>query len=57
MIFFDKYTVSNYAKITKVSTDTSLREIQDLMGKGIIEQGGSVRSTSYKLITILPFVL
>ncbi|RKS14298.1 Fic family protein [Flavobacterium sp. 120] len=51
-VFFGKLTVSKYAKITKVSTDTSLRDIQDLMGKGIIEQEGSGRSTSYKLITI-----
>jgi Fic family protein len=50
--FFGKLTVSKYAKITKVSTDTSLRDIQDLMGKGILEQEGSGRSTSYKLITI-----
>ncbi len=50
--FFGKLTVSKYAKITKVSTDTPLRDIKDLMGKGIIEQEGSGRSTSYKLITI-----
>jgi Fic family protein len=50
--FFGKLTVSKYAKITKVSTDTSLRDIQDLVGKGIIEQEGSGRSTSYKLVTI-----
>lgn len=50
--FFGKLTVSKYAKITKVSTDTSLRDIQDLMGKGIIEQEGSGRSTSYKLIAV-----
>jgi len=50
--FFGKLTVSKYAKITKVSTDTSLRDIQDLMSKGIIEQEGSGRSTSYKLIAI-----
>lgn len=49
--FFGKLTVSKYAKITKVSTDTSLRDIQDLMGKGILEQEGSGRSTSYKLVT------
>ncbi|MEL1241679.1 Fic family protein [Flavobacterium flavipallidum] len=48
--FFGKLTVSKYAKITKVSTDTSLRDIQDLMGKGILEQEGSGRATSYKLI-------
>lgn len=50
--FFGKLTVSKYAKITKVSTDTSLRDIQDLMSKGIIEQEGSGRSTSYKLVAI-----
>lgn len=49
--FFGKLSVSKYAKITKVSTDTSLRDIQDLMSKGILEQEGSGRSTSYKLIT------
>ena len=50
--FFGKLTVSKYAKITKVSTDTSLRDIQDLMSKGIMEQEGSGRSTSYKLVRI-----
>jgi Fic family protein len=37
-------TVSKYAKITKVSTDTALRDIQDLMVKGIMEQEGSGRN-------------
>ena len=50
--FFGKLTVSKYAKITKVSTDTSLRDIQDLMSKGIMEKEGSGRSTSYKLVRI-----
>lgn len=50
--FFGKLTVSKYAKITKVSTDTSLRDIQDLMNKDILEQEGSGRGTSYKLVTI-----
>ena len=48
--FFGKLTVSKYAKINKVSTDTSLRDIQDLMGKGILEQEGSGRGTSYALV-------
>lgn len=48
--FFGKLTVSKYAKITKVSTDTSLRDIQDLMGKGILEQEGSGRGTSYAIV-------
>jgi Fic family protein len=50
--FFGKLTVSKYAKITKVSTDTSLRDIQDLMGKGVLEQEGSGRGTSYKLLRV-----
>ena len=48
--FFGTLTVSKYAKITKVSTDTSLRDIQDLMGKAVLEQEGSGRGTSYKLL-------
>ena len=48
--FYGKLNVSKYAKITKVSTDTALRDIQDLVGKNILEQEGSGRSTSYKLI-------
>jgi Fic family protein len=48
--FFGKLTVSKYAKITKVSTDTSLRDLQDLIVKGIIVQEGAGRSTSYKLL-------
>ncbi len=47
--FFGKLTVSKYAKITKVSTDTSLRDIQDLVSKGVLEQEGSGRGTSYTL--------
>ena len=50
--FFGKLTVSKYAKITKVSTDTSLRDIQDLITKGILEQEGSGRSTSYNLVLL-----
>ena len=48
--FYGKLNVSKYAKITKVSTDTALRDIQDLVGKNILEQEGSGRSTSYKLV-------
>jgi len=44
-------TLSN-AEITKVSTDTALRDLQDLMSKGIVEQEGSGRNTSYKLVVL-----
>ena len=48
--FFGKLTVSKYAKITGVSTDTELRDLQDLISKGILVQEGAGRGTSYKLI-------
>jgi Fic family protein len=49
--FDGKLTTSKWAKITKCSPDTALRDIQDLISKGIIkkaeEAGG--RSTNYEL--------
>ena len=47
--FFGILSVSKYAKIAKTSTDTALRDLQDLVKKEVIEQQGSGRSTSYKL--------
>jgi Fic family protein len=47
--FFGNLNVSKYAKINKTSTDTALRDLQDLMKKDILEQQGSGRSTSYLL--------
>jgi Fic family protein len=49
--FYGKLTSSKWAKITKCSSDTALRDIKDLMEKGILKQdnaGG--RSTNYSLI-------
>ena len=51
--FFGKLNVSKWATMTKTSTDTALRDIQDLVKKGVLEQeesGG--RSTSYRLKVI-----
>jgi len=48
--FFGKLTSSKWAKITKTSTDTALRDIKDLIEKGILQQekdGG--RSVNYTL--------
>jgi Fic family protein len=49
--FDGKLTTSKWAKITKCSPDTALRDIQDLISRGIIkkaeEAGG--RSTNYEL--------
>lgn len=47
--FFGNLKVSKYAKITKTSTDTALRDLQDLVKKDVLEQQGSGRSTMYKL--------
>ncbi len=47
--FFGKLQAAKYAKITQTSTDTALRDIQDLMKKDILKQEGSSRSTSYKI--------
>jgi Fic family protein len=50
--FDGKLKTSKWAKITKCSADTALRDIKDLIEKGILKQeesGG--RSTNYELIT------
>ena len=47
--FFGALNVSKYAKINKTSTDTALRDLQDLVKKDVLEQFGGGRSTSYKL--------
>ena len=49
--FDGKLKSSKWAKITKCSADTALREINDLMKKGILrkeESGG--RRTNYELV-------
>ncbi len=49
--FEGKLQTSKWAKITKTSTDTALRDIKDLVGKGILQQtkeGG--RNSNYELI-------
>ena len=53
-MFFDglsgKLTTSRWAKITKCSADTALRDINDLIGKGILKRGeAGGRSADYKL--------
>ncbi len=47
--FFGKLNVSKWAKMTGISTDTALRDMQDLVNKEILEQEGSGRSTCYHL--------
>jgi Fic family protein len=46
-----KLTTSKYAKLAKCSSDTALRDIKDLLERGVLAQdeaGG--RSTSYHLV-------
>ena len=49
--FDGKMKTSKWAKIAKCSTDTALRDIKDLIEKGILQQEeGGGRSTNYELI-------
>ncbi len=51
--FEGKLKTSKWAKIAKCSTDTALRDIKDLMQKGILQQEESRgRSTNYELNVI-----
>jgi len=50
--FCGKLTSSKWAKITKTSTDTALRDIKDLIEKGILqEEEAGGRSANYTLVT------
>ena len=43
-------TTSKYAKLAKCSNDTALRDIRELLARGIVEQNvGGGRSTSYRI--------
>jgi hypothetical protein len=49
--FEGKMTTSKWAKLTKTSTDTALRDIDDLVWRRIlVKEAGGGRSTSYSLI-------
>jgi Fic family protein len=49
--FEGKLTTSKWAKLTKSSHDTALRDIKDLIERGALEQEtGGGRSTSYALV-------
>jgi Fic family protein len=51
--FEGKLKTSKWAKITKTSSDTALRDIKDLVEKGILKQTAeSGRSVSYTLSDI-----
>ena len=49
--FDGKLTTSKYAKLTRCSQDTALRDIVHLMERGILRRGGAGgRSTNYELV-------
>lgn len=49
--FTGKLQTSKWAKMTKTSTDTALRDIKDLVEKGILQQTeGGGRSINYELV-------
>jgi Fic family protein len=51
--YFGKLTSNKWAKMTKSSQDTVLRDIQDLIDKGILDkEPGGVRNTTYTLSTL-----
>ena len=50
--FEGKLTSSKYAKIAKTSQDTALRDLDDLLKRGILAREARGRSTSYSLAAI-----
>ena len=49
--FEGKLQSSKWAKIAKTSTDTALRDIKDLVEKGILQQTGEGgRNVNYELV-------
>lgn len=51
--FEGKLTTSKYAKLAKCSHDTALRDIKELVDRGILAQNaGGGRSTSYRLVGV-----
>ena len=48
--FYGKLTTKKWATMTKCSIDTALRDINDLIGKGMLQKSvASGRSTSYEV--------
>jgi Fic family protein len=53
--FEGKLTTEKWGKLAKISHDTALRDIQDLIAKGVlIQEEGGGRSTAYTLIRKAP---
>jgi len=53
--FEGKLTSSKWAKLTKCSQDTALRDINDLLAQGVlVKETGGGRSTNYALVDLMP---
>ncbi|MDQ3017010.1 MAG: Fic family protein [Bacteroidota bacterium] len=52
--FEGKLTSTKWAKITKISPDTALRDIQDLIQKGVLIRIGESRKGAWYVLTPLP---
>lgn len=51
--FEGNLTTSKYAKIAKCSGDTALRDIRELLDRGLLKQNeGGGRSTSYRIARV-----
>lgn len=51
--FEGKLTSTKYAKIAKCSSDTALRDLQNLIAQGVlVKEAGGSRSTSYAIVEI-----
>ncbi|MDL2307117.1 Fic family protein [Desulfovibrio sp. OttesenSCG-928-C06] len=51
--FSGKLTSSKYAKLAKISQDTAIRDIKELVANGILKQsGGGGRSTAYEIVVL-----
>lgn len=51
--FYGKLTSKKWGKITKCSADTALRDIQDLISKGILrKESAGGRSTNYEMVKL-----
>lgn len=48
--FSGNLTTSKYAKMAKCSRDTALRDLEELIGFGVIERHGSGRSVTYHMV-------
>jgi Fic family protein len=49
--FEGKMTNKKWSALAKCSSDTALRDITDLMNKGLLQAAGAGRGTSYEIVS------